>query len=139
MKIGAPVVSAMEMVQIANTPGVRISSTTLGIAGMRTYYIGRSVPWKGVEGLDAVRGLNPAVASGLEKARALSKKHTETGVSLVRGTSKAKRPGVLLLVPTKVAMMMKEAGTGELVANYLSSWQALQVMGAGRVAMPVPA
>jgi hypothetical protein len=127
MKIGAPVVSAMEMIHISKMPGVRISSTPFGIAGTRTWYIGASVPWKGVKGIENVRTINPRVAEGLSKAITLSTAHHEKGVALVRVTEKGKRAGAILLVPAKVAEMMREAGTGETIARYLSAYQVFAV------------
>lgn len=126
MKIGAPVTTVMDMVNISRMPGVRIGYTPHGIAGMRTYYVGASVPWKGVRGLDAVKAMNSAVGAGLEKAIKLSKEHREKGESLVRVLPGGRNAGAVLLIPTKAAKMMVEAETGEIIANYQSAWQALQ-------------
>lgn len=127
MKIGAPVTTVMDMVNISRMPGVRIGSTPHGLAGMRTWYVGASVPWKGVRGLDAVKAMNPAVGAGLTKAIAISRKFAGVrGESLVRVTPKGRKAGAILLIPSKCAKQMVDAGTGEIVATYGSAWQALQ-------------
>jgi hypothetical protein len=126
MKIGSPVTTVLDMVRIAMTPGVRISSTPFGPLGSRTFYVGRSVPWKMVHGIDQVRARNPAVAAGLEKAIRVSQAHHEKGVSVVRVD------GGLKLMPTKAAMMM--GAKGDVVASYTTSLQALQAMIPGAIA-----
>jgi hypothetical protein len=45
----------------------------------------------------------------------------------VRVTERGKRAGAILLVPAKVAEMMREAGTGETIARYLSAYQVFAV------------
>lgn len=129
VKIGAPVVGPMDAIQIARTPGVRMSSTPFGPAGTRTFYIGRAVPWKMVKGIENVRAINSEVAAGLEKAISISMAAAGTyGVSLARYTAAGRKPGALILIPTKAAKQMVAQGTGEIVASYGSSWEALQAM-----------
>lgn len=57
---------------------------------------------KGARGIEAVRAISPAIASGLERSIALSRAHTEKGVALVSVA------GELILMPAKAAAMMKE-------------------------------
>jgi len=133
MKIGSPVTTVLDMVRIAMTPGVRVGSTPFGPLGSRTFYVGRSVPWKGAKGIDQVAARNPRVASGLRNAIRVSQAHHEKGVSVVRVN------GALKLMPTKSAAQMGAAG--EIVASYNNSTEALQAMIPGAIApaITVPA
>jgi len=133
MKIGSPVTTVMDMVRISMTPGVRIGSSPFGSLGSRTFYVGRSVPWKGVHGIDQLAARNPRVAAGLRNAIRVSQAHHEKGVSVVRVD------GAMKLMPTKSAMQMGAAGI--IVASYHSSVEALQAMIPGAIApaITVPA
>lgn len=126
MKIGSPVTTVLDMVRIAQTPGVRVGSTPFGPLGSRTWYVGRSVPWKGVRGLEALRARAPRVAAGLGNAIRISQAHREKGVSVVRVN------GGLKLMPHKAAAMMGAAG--DIVATYGTSLEALQAMIPGAIA-----
>ncbi len=76
---------------IRKKKGIRLTTSPFGLtpeqyANDPPIYVGDSVPWKGVEGIQAVRALNSAVADGLEKAIAMSKRHAgEKGITLYNG------------------------------------------------------
>jgi len=60
MKIGSPVTTVLDMVRISMTLWVRIGSTPFGPLGSQTFYVGRSVPWRGAKGIaQKERFLNP--------------------------------------------------------------------------------
>jgi hypothetical protein len=119
MKIGAPVVSVKDLVSIAMSPGARVARTPFGPAGIGTWYIGRSVPWKAVRGLEAVRAINPRVAGGLEKGISISKAHHERGVAI------AIIDGAVKMMPLKSASMSPRA---RIIGTYRTAGEALGVM-----------
>ena len=60
MKIGSTVTTVLDMVRISMTLWVRIGSTPFGPLDSQTFYVGRSVSWKGANGMaQQERFLNP--------------------------------------------------------------------------------
>lgn len=106
MKIYKGQFTLKETIAASNDPTMRVASTPFGAApGERTMYAGRSVPWKGAKGIEAVRRINPRVADGIEKARAMSQAHRETGTAVV-----AYPNGQVVTMPAKCYAMMEAAG-----------------------------
>ncbi len=67
-------------------------------------YIGRSVPWKGVKGIDNLRAINPRVAEGISAARSMSQGHREKGIAIVQYPN-----GEVVTMPMKCYRMMEDA------------------------------
>ena len=106
MKVYKRQFTAKDLLEVARDPGMRVGSTPFGAEhGERTIYIGKSVPWKGVKGIESVRAVNPRVAAGLEKARAISMAHHEPGSAWVQYPN-----GQVVGMPMKCYAMMIEAG-----------------------------
>ena len=106
MKVYKKQFSAKDLLEVANDPSMRVGSTPFGAPeGEMTMYIGRSVPWKGVKGMEAVRAANPRVAAGLEKARAISMSHREPGIAVVQYPN-----GQVVTMPMKCYRMMEDVG-----------------------------
>lgn len=106
MKIYKGQFTLKETLSASNDPTMRVGSTPFGAApGERTLYIGKSVPWKGAKGIEAVRRVNPRVAEGLSRAIAMSKDHREPGIAVV-----AYPNGEVVTMPAKCHAMMEAAG-----------------------------
>lgn len=106
MKIYKKQFTAKDLLEVARDPGMRVASTPFGAAhGERTMYIGKSVPWKGVKGIENVRAVNPRVAAGIEAARAMSMRHHELGSAWVQYPN-----GEVVGMPMKCYQMMMDAG-----------------------------
>lgn len=106
MKIYKGQFTLKETLSAANDPTMRVGSTPFGAPpGERTLYIGKSVPWKGAKGMEAVRRVNPRVAAGLERAISMSKDHREPGIAVV-----AYPNGQVVTMPAKCHAMMVAAG-----------------------------
>lgn len=114
------------------------NSRRTGISKMGGYpqrWVGRAVRWKGAKGSDLRRlsEVAPRVAAGLNNARALSAAHREQGVCIVdrvrtRKGSKLTKGGTTI-VPTKVGMMMQDAGTGAIRQTFDSVDEAIAARG----------
>jgi len=106
MKVYKRQFTAKDLLEVANDPGMRVGATPFGAPhGERTIYIGKSVPWKGVKGIEAVRAVNSRVAAGLEKARSISMAHREPGIATVRYPN-----GQHVTMPMKCYQMMMDVG-----------------------------
>lgn len=82
-KISKGEYTLMDIVAVAMNPAVRTAVSPFG--AMPTRYVGRSVPWKGVRGIENLKAINSAVASGLTSAIGISRgKAGVKGVVLVR-------------------------------------------------------
>jgi len=91
---GMPVapVTVEDIIAIKQNPKLRLTTSPFGLTeedireGRKMLYVGRAVPWKGVKGIEAVREINPDVAAGLEKAKAISQAAKGTkGVGVYKG------------------------------------------------------
>lgn len=106
MKIYKGQFTLKETLMASNDPTMRVGSTPFGAApGERTMYAGKSAPWKGAIGIEAVRRINPRVAAGIEKARDMSKAHREPGIAVI-----AYPTGQIVTMPAKCLAMMEAAG-----------------------------
>ena len=123
VKISAPRLTPFELLAIAKTPGIRVGSTPFGESpGYVKYYIGASVPWKGLRKRpdqtlddylrsfkDAMKGIGKAanVADGLRKAIDVSK-----GAAGTYGVAVVELPvtGRLVVMPRKAAQQMVKQG-----------------------------
>jgi len=106
MKIYKGQFTLKETLMASNDPTMRVGSTPFGAApGERTMYAGKSVPWKGAIGIEAVRRVNPRVAAGIEKARDISKAHREPGIAVI-----AYGNGQVVTMPAKCLAMMEAVG-----------------------------
>jgi len=73
-----------DLVRIRQNPNYRLTASPF--AGEDVVFAGRSVPWKGVKGIETVREINKDVAAGLEKAISISQAcRDKKGVTLFRG------------------------------------------------------
>ncbi len=105
MKVYKKEFSAKDLLEIANDSRMRTAVTPFGAPeGEVQRYIGRSVPWKGVRGIANIRTINPGVASGISRARDISKGHTEKGIAIVQYPN-----GEIVTMPMKCYAMMEAA------------------------------
>lgn len=106
MKVYKKEFSAKDLLDIANDSRMRTAVTPFGAPeGEVQRYIGRSVPWKGVRGIENLRAINPRVAAGIEAARAMSIRHREPGIAVVQYPN-----GDVTTMPYKCYAMMLDAG-----------------------------
>jgi hypothetical protein len=104
MKVYKKEFSAKDLLEIANDSRMRTAVTPFGATpGEMQRYIGRSVPWKGVRGIDAVSRINSGVGRGITAARSISMKHHETGTAIVQYPN-----GEIVTMPMKCYAMMEE-------------------------------
>lgn len=105
MKIYKKEFSAKDLLEVAMDSRMRTGVTPFGAPeGEVVRYLGRSVPWKGAIGIEAVKAINPGVGAGIAKARAISMKHHETGIALVQYPN-----GEIVTMPMKCYAMMAAA------------------------------
>lgn len=105
MKIYKKEFSAKDLLEIAMDSRMRTGTTPFGAKeGEVQRYLGRSVPWKGVKGIENIRAINPAVAEGISRARDISIGHTEKGIAIVQYPN-----GEVVTMPMKCFRMMEAA------------------------------
>jgi hypothetical protein len=126
MKLYPGEYTIMDLLQIASSRSFRTAVTPFGLDTAYHRYAGRAVMWKKAFDVAPDR-----VKSGLGKAIDMSRRHREPGVVFVHveGTKTKKGKTVHIskdvLVPAKVAEMMKEAGL------------KVSVLGAGKTAADI--
>jgi len=97
--------SAKDLLEVAMDSRMRTGVTPFGAPeGEVQRYLGRSVPWKGVKGIENIRAINPGVAAGISRARDISRGHTEKGIALVQYPN-----GEVVTMPMKCYAMMEAA------------------------------
>lgn len=135
MKIYKGQFSAKDLLEVAMDSRMRVSSTPFGAPpGERTIVMGKAVAWKGVVGIEAVRAANARVAAGLEKAIAVSRRHTEPGTALVQYPN-----GEIITMPMKAYAMMAEAARPVSLISSLAAkrpWLAKKAPAAPVLAAP---
>lgn len=105
MKVYNKEFSAKDLLEVAMDSRMRTGTTPFGAKeGEVQRYIGRAVPWKGVKGIENIRAINPRVAAGIEKARDMSRAHTEPGIAIVQYPN-----GEMVTMPMKCYRMMEAA------------------------------
>lgn len=105
MKVYKKEFSAKDLLEIANDSRMRTGTTPFGAPeGEVQRYIGRSVPWKGVRGIENIRAINPGVAAGISRARDISMGHREKGIAIVQYPN-----GEIVTMPMKCYAMMQAA------------------------------
>ena len=105
MKIYKKEFSAKDLLEVAMDSRMRTGVTPFGAPeGEVVRYLGRSVPWKGIKGIENIRAVNPGVAAGIERARDISRGHTEKGIALVQYPN-----GEIVTMPMKCYAMMEAA------------------------------
>jgi len=105
MKIYKKEFSAKDLLEVAMDSRMRTGVTPFGAPdGEVQRYLGRSVPWKGVRGIENLRTINPRVAAGISRARDISMAHHEKGIALVQYPD-----GSVVTMPMKCYAMMAEA------------------------------
>lgn len=75
-----PHLTVMDVLAIKGNSKLRLTTSPFGITPEQyehdpPVYIGSAVAWKGVRGMDKLRAINSAVADGLQRAIAISKKY----------------------------------------------------------------
>lgn len=106
MKIYKGQFTLKETLLASKDPTISLAATPIGAPpGEKQMYARGAAPWKGAKGLEAVRRINPEVAAGLEKARAMSMRHHEAGLTVI-----AYPNGETMTIPTKCHAMMVDAG-----------------------------
>jgi len=118
----------LDVAGVAANPMFRTAVTPFGITGRINRYVGKSAPWKGVVGIEAVKSINPAVAAGLARAISMSKAHREKGVVEIMTPHGPK------VMPAKAAAM---ARAGKNAAGY-GSPRAVTPMMYYRGRIPLP-
>lgn len=110
---------------VAVDPAMRTAVTPFGMpAGAYRRYVGKSVPWKMVKGIEEVKKINPDVAKGLAKAIAISKAQKgKYGVAIVHHFEK----GVNILMPYKAGLQMEAQKTGKVITTYPSYYRLIPV------------
>jgi len=105
MKVYKKEFSAKDLLEIATDSRMRTGVTPFGAPeGEVQRYIGRSVPWKGIKGIENIRAINPGVAAGISKARDMSMGHHEKGIAIVQYPN-----GDVVTMPMKCYAMMSAA------------------------------
>jgi hypothetical protein len=62
-----------DLIHIKDSPTLRLTATPFVHDYEDKVFLGHAAPWKGAKGIETVRGINPGVAAGLEKAISISK------------------------------------------------------------------
>ena len=120
MKLYPGEYTIMDLLQVTASKNFRTAVTPFGEDARYHRYAGRAVAWKFAFDVAPER-----VKSGLSKAIGISKAHREKGVALVRVDGKT------ILVPMKVAEMMRAAG--KRVTILASGATAAEIISAMRV------
>jgi hypothetical protein len=90
-----------DLMAVKDNPNMRLTATPFVHNYEDVVFLGHAAPWKGAKGIDAVREINPGVASGLERAISISK--------ACAGTKGVVRVGDRYL-PKKVICQIEKAG-----------------------------